>query len=93
MSYVSEPEVVKTEKTVDPAKKIFIDGDDKNVAKTVIYSANKTKFTYDAEGKKEVPAADMFALFVKGVVCVYNKVYYNPTTCTEAGVITFPFPS
>ena len=93
MSGIRQPEVVTTENAVDPAKKIFIDGDDKNVAKTVIYTANKTKFTYDAGGTNEVKAADMFNLFIKGVVCVYNKVYYNPSTCTEAGVITFPFPT
>ena len=93
MSYVREPEVVKTEKTIDPAEKIFIDGDDKNVAATVIYTANGTKYTYDAAGKMEVKAADMFNLFVKGVVAVKNGVYYKPTSCTKAGVITFPFPA
>ena len=88
-----EPEVVRTEKTIDPAEKIFIDGDDKNVAATVIYTANGTKYTYDAAGKMEVKAADMFDLFVKGVVAVKNGVYYKPTSCTKAGVITFPFPA
>ena len=88
-----EPEVVRTEKTVDPAEKLFIDGNDKNVAATVIYTANGTKYTYDAAGKMEVKAADMFNLFVKGVVAVKNNVYYKPTSCTKAGVITFPFPA
>ena len=88
-----EPEVVRTEKTVDPAKKVFIDGDDKNVAVTVIYTKDGSNFTYDKEGKKKVEAADMFNLFVKGVVAVKDSVYYKPTSCTEAGVIAFPFPA
>ena len=93
MSGIRQPEVVITENTVDPAEKIFIDGDDKNVAVTVIYTANGTKYTYDAAGKIEVKATDMFNLFVKGVVAVKSNVYYKPTSCTKAGVITFPFPA
>ena len=93
MSGIRQPEVVVTENTATPIKKVFIDGDDKNVAVTVIYTADKAKFTYDAAGKIEVPAADIFNLFIKGVVCVYNDSYYAPTACTKAGVITFAFPS
>ena len=93
MSGIRQPEVVITENTIDPAEKLFIDGNDKNVAATVIYTANGTKYTYDAAGKMEVKAADMFNLFVKGVVVVKESVYYKPTSCTEAGVIAFPFPA
>ena len=71
----------------------MIDGGDKNVAATVIYTTNGTKYTYDAAGKIEVNAADMFNLFIKGVVAVKSNVYYKPTSCTKAGVITFPFPA
>lgn len=93
MSYVREPKVVRTEKTVDPAEKLFIDGDDKNVAVTVIYTKDGAAFTYDKEGKKNVAVEDLFALFINGVVAVKNDVYYKPTSCTKAGVITFPFPA
>lgn len=93
MSGIRQPEVVITENTVDPAEKLFIDGDDKNIAATVIYTTNGTKYTYDAAGKIEVKATDMFNLFVKGVVAVKSDVYYKPTSCTKAGVITFPFPA
>ena len=93
MSGIREPEVTVTENKTIAKKQIFIDAKDKNIATTVIYTANGTKFTYDAEGKVTVPTTDMFDLFVKGVVAVKNNVYYKPTSCTEAGVITFPFPS
>ena len=88
-----QPDVVRTEKTVDPADKIFIDGDNKNVAVTVIYTKDGVAFTYDAAGKKTIDAKDIFELFIKGVVAVKDGVYYKPTSCTEAGVITFPFPA
>lgn len=91
MSNERQPEVVVTENTHSPVEKLYIDGDDKNVAAVVIYTTNGTKFTYDKEGKIEVPAEDKFALFIKGVVAVKNNVYYKPTSCTPAGVITFPF--
>lgn len=90
MSYVREPEVVRTEKTVDPAEKLFIDGDDKNVTVTVIYTKDGETFTYDAAGEKVVKTEDMFNLFIKGVVAVKNDVYYKPVSCTKAGVIVFP---
>ena len=93
MSGIRQPEVVVTEKAVDPAKKLFISGDNKNVAATVIYTTNGTKFFYDAAGKVAVNAEDMFDLFIEGVVAVKAGVYYKPTSCTEAGVITFPFPA
>lgn len=93
MSNVSQPTLTTIEKSVDPVKKIYKDANQVNVAKNVIYTANKTKFTYDPEGKNEVLATDMFNLFVNGVVCIYNKVYYTPLTCTEVGVITFGFPT
>ena len=93
MSYFRQPDVVRTEKTVDPAEKIFIDGDNKNVAVTVIYTKDGLAFTYDAAGKKNVAVEDLFALFINGVVAVKNDVYYKPTSCTKAGVITFPFPA
>ena len=49
MSGIRQPKVVITENTVDPAEKLFIDGDDKNVAATVISEEdirekNKQKF-------------------------------------------------
>lgn len=86
-----QPEIVVTEKTVDPATKLFIDEDDNNVAVTVIYTEDGSVFTYDKDGAKEVAAKDMFELFVKGVVAVKDGVYYRPKSCTEAGVIVFPF--
>ena len=74
-------------------KKFMIDADDKNVAVRVIYTADGTTFTYDKEATEEIPSEEMFNLFIKGVVCVKADVYYKPTSCTEAGVITFPFPA
>ena len=93
MSGIRQPEVVVTEKTADPAKKLFSSGDNKNVAATVIYTTNGTKFTYDAAGKVAVNVEDMFGLFIGGVVAVKSNVYYKPTSCTKAGVIAFPFPA
>ena len=91
MSGIRQTEIVTTESTVDPAEKLFIDGDDKNVAATVIYTTDGTNYTYDAAGANKVKAADMFNLFIKGVVAVKSDVYYRPTSCTKEGVITFPF--
>lgn len=86
-----QPEIVVTEKTIDPATKLFIDGDDKNVAVTVIYTVDGSTFTYDKDGTKEISADDMFTLFVKGVVAIKNDTYYKPTSCTKNGNIVFPF--
>lgn len=86
-----QPEIVVTEKTVDPAIKLFIDGDDKNVAVTVIYTEDGSTFSYDKDGEKVVSADDMFGLFVKGVVAIKDDVYYKPTSCTKDGTIVFPF--
>ena len=93
MSYVREPEVVKTEKTVNPVQKIFIDSEDKNVAVYKIYTKDGSNFNYDEEGKKKVEAADMFNLFIKGVVAVKNDVFYKPVSCTKAGVINLGIAS
>ena len=92
MSYFRQPDVVRTEKTVDPAEKIFIDGDNKNVAVTVIYTKDGVAFTYDKAGNKSINAVDLFDLFVKGVVAVKEDVYYKPISCTKSGLIKFNFP-
>ena len=68
-------------------KKIFIDAEDKNVACNVIYTTDGENFTYDKAGEEAVNAADLFNLFIKGVVAVKDGVYYKPVSCTEAGVI------
>lgn len=73
--------------------KIFDDAKDKNVAAVVIYLGSDDKYYYDEDGTLEVASTDMFDLFIKGVVCVADDVYYKPTSCTEEGVITFPFPT
>lgn len=72
-------------------KRIFDDANDKNVAKVVIFANGSNKLFYDEAFKEAVPAADCLNLFIKGVVAVKAGTYYNPTSCTEAGVITFPF--
>ena len=74
-------------------EKIMIDAEDKDVAVTVIYTADGEAFSYDAAGKVAVEAKDMFNLFIKGVVAVKDAVYYRPTSCTKEGVIKFDFPS
>lgn len=91
MSNVREPEVVRTENAVDPTQRIFINAKDKDVATVVIYTADGVTFTYDQEGSKEVKPADIFDLFINGVVAVKDDVYYKPTSCTKAGNIEFNF--
>lgn len=93
MAGIREPEITVKEKSVDPAERVFIKGDDKNIVATVIYTADGEAFTYDTKGEIAVPAADMFDLFIKGVVAVKNNVYYKPVSCTKEGVIAFGFPS
>lgn len=54
--------------------KIFMDAKDKNVASVVIYaneSDDTMAYFYDAEKTQEVPAEDMFDLFVKGVIVAF----------------------
>lgn len=74
-------------------KKIFNDACDKNVATVVLYANDSNELFYDAEFEEAVEAADVFNLFIKGVVAVKAGVYYKPLTCTEAGVISFGFAS
>ena len=88
-----EVEVNTIENKVVPTTKIFDDAKDVNVAATIIYTTDGSTFTYDKEGNVAVPAEDMFDLFVKGVLAVKSDVYYKPTSCTVAGVITFAFTS
>lgn len=79
--------------------KIFDDAKDKNVAVTVIYfNATDEKYYYVADAEKqdsktEVPATDLFDLFVKGVVCVNDDVYYTAKSYDETNGIDFGFPA
>lgn len=93
MSGGREVEITVTEKSVDPAEKVYANSKDKNVITTVIYTKDGETFTYDAAGTIAIPAADMFGLFLNGVVAVKDDVYYKPVSCTKAGVITFGFPA
>ncbi len=70
----------------------YIDANDKYVGKYVVYANAENKLFYDAAFTDAVDAEDMFHLFVVGVVAHKGGVFYAPTSCTEAGVITFPFP-
>lgn len=93
MSNVREPEIVTTENKKSPLEVEYINAADKNVATRVIYTADKSSYTYDEDGEIEVKAEDMFNLFVKGVIACYNGAYYAATSCTKAGVIAFAFPA
>lgn len=93
MAGIREPEITVKEKVIDPAERLYIEGDDKNIITTVIYTKDGNNFTYDEKGKIAVPEADMFDLFIKGVVAVKDNVYYKPVSCTKEGVIAFGFPS
>lgn len=73
-------------------KKLYIDANDKYVGKVVVYADAEDNLYYDSELTEEVEAEDMFHLFVVGVIASKDGVFYAPTSCTEAGVITFPFP-
>lgn len=87
-----EPEIVRTEKYVNPADKRPIESDNVNIAVTVIYTEDGSSFTYDKAGNIEVNTEDMFSLFINGVVAVKDNVYYQAVSCTESGVISFAFP-
>lgn len=73
--------------------RIFDDARDKNVSCVVIYAGSDNKLYYDESHSKAVPASDCLNLFCKGVVAMKNSTLYKPTSCTTAGVITFPFSS
>ena len=73
--------------------RIFNDASDKNVSCVVIYADSDKKLYYDSSCSVEVPASDCLNLFYKGVVAMKDSTLYKPTSCTTAGVITFPFPS
>lgn len=74
-------------------EKIYNDAKDKNVATYVIYANVDNEFFFDAEATSPVAAEEMLDLFVKGVVCVKDDVYYIAKSCTKAGVIDFGFPA
>ena len=69
-------------------KKLFNDANDK-YATVVLYVNNSNELFYDAAFTEEVPAKDLFHLFIAGVVAKKGDVYYKPVSCTEAGVISF----
>lgn len=55
--------------------RIFNDAKDKNVAVVVVYQNNDGDLFYDSDKTQEVPAEDMFDLFVKGVVAFDGTTY------------------
>lgn len=73
--------------------RIFNDAKDKNVACVTIYADSSNKLYYDESHTIGVPASDCVNLFVKGVVAMKGTTLYRPTSCTTAGVLTFPFSS
>lgn len=81
----------------DPSfEKIYEDSDDKYLASRVIYATEDSgtyTYTYDAEGEVEIEDADLLNLFIKGVVCVLDDVYYSALSYDETNGITFAFPS
>lgn len=74
--------------------RIFQDAEDKNVAQVVVYANESKALFYDSAftAAKAVPAEDCLNLFYKGVVALFNGVYYSAKSCTTAGVIDFGFP-
>lgn len=71
---------------------IYEDGNHVHVAATVIYAGANNKFFYDAAKTEagEIPAEDIFELFVNGVLVVSDGKYVRPIACTKAGVLTLP---
>ncbi len=68
--------------------KIYNDANDK-YATVILYANNSNELFYDEAFTEAVPAADMFHLFVAGVVALKGDVYYKPVSCSAAGVIDF----
>lgn len=77
------------------AKLIYDDAKDKNVATVVIYADDSDDLYYDATTQTEdtaVPDTALFDLFIKGVVCVKDDVYYKALSYDESTGINFGFP-
>lgn len=80
-------------------EKIFENSDQVHVAQVVLYpgtGAAAGKY-YDTAAKAtaaakdtEIPAADIFQLFAKGVLVKSGDNYVVPVACTKAGVLTLP---
>lgn len=80
-------------------EKLYEDSDQVHVAAVVLYPG-----TGDAAGKyyetaekataaaenTEIPAANIFQLFIKGVLVKSGDNYVKPIACTKAGVLTLP---
>ena len=73
-------------------KKIYDDANDK-YATVVLFVNGSNELFYDEAFTTAVPAADLFHLFIAGVVAKKGDVYYKPVSCTEAGVISFGLPA
>lgn len=93
MSLTPIPTTEITKVTRDPRERIHQEAYADKLGKYIIYTANKTKFTYDAAGKKEIEDEALFELFIDGVVCVYNNVYYAAQKYDATNGITFGFPT
>lgn len=79
--------------TRDPRERIHQVAYADKLGKYVIYTDDKTTFTYDADGEKEIDDEALFELFIDGVVCVYNDVYYAALKYDETNGIGFGFPT
>lgn len=79
--------------TRDPRERIHQVAYADKLGKYVIYTADKSKFTFDADGEKEIDDEALFELFIDGVVCVYNDVYYAALTYDKTNGIGFGFPA
>ena len=59
--------------------KVFSDANEKYVKTVIVYaSAAGANLTYDAEGTKEIPKADLENLFLKGMVVKLSADLYKP---------------
>lgn len=93
MSLTPIPTTETTKATRDPRERIHQEAYADKLGKYIIYTDDKSKFTYDAAGKKEIDEDALFELFIDGVVCLYDDVYYAALTYDETNGITFGFPT
>lgn len=93
MSLTPIPTTEITKVTRDPRERIHQEAYADKLGKYVIYTADKSTFTYDAEGEKEIDEDALFELFIDGVVCLYDDVYYAALTYDEDNGIAFAFPA
>lgn len=85
---MSKIEIEKSVKPTNIVERVYLDADDKNVGKNIVYIGSDGVY-YDADLTKKIAAEDVFHIFVAGVLGVEAGVYYTAKSCTKEGTITF----